>query len=110
MAPRESDVTMHPPPGPGTGPSAAAPGTLDKLLRAFSVITLAMTVPQAYSVWFAREAGGVSLASWATYLLSAILWFVYGLRKRDKTIYLACIGWIVLDAAIVAGIVARGGP
>ena len=98
---------MHPPPGPEADPVAAA-GPLDKILRAFSVITLAMTVPQAYSVWFGRETGGVSLASWATYLLSAILWFVYGLRKRDKTIYLACIGWIALDAAIVAGIVARG--
>jgi hypothetical protein len=25
------------------------------------------------------------------------------IRKRDKTIYLACIGWIILDAAVVAG-------
>jgi hypothetical protein len=29
---------------------------------------------------------------------------VYGVRKRDPTIYVACIGWILLDAAIVAGI------
>jgi uncharacterized protein with PQ loop repeat len=77
------------------------------VLPAFSVITLAMTVPQAYSVWFARDVGGVSLASWATYLLSALLWFAYGWRKRDKTIYVACIGWILIDAAIVAGIVVR---
>jgi hypothetical protein len=24
---------------------------------------------------------------------------------HDKTIYLACIGWIALDAAIVAGVI-----
>lgn len=38
-------------------------------------------------------------------LVSACLWFVYGLQKRDKTIYLACIGWILLDAAIVIGVI-----
>jgi uncharacterized protein with PQ loop repeat len=88
-------------------PAHGSTDALEKVLPAFSVLTLAMTVPQAWSVWFAREAGGVSLLSWATYLLSALLWFVYGWRKRDKTIYLACIGWIVVDAVIVAGVLAR---
>ena len=32
-------------------------------------------------------------------LFSACLWFVYGAQKRDKTNYLACIGWIAIDAA-----------
>ena len=62
-----------------------------------------MTVPQVLAVWVGRDAGGVSLLSWGAYLSSACLWFVYGMQKRDKTIYLACIGWIVLDAAIVIG-------
>ena len=42
--------------------------------------------------------------SWLAYLFSACLWFFYGLQKRDKTIYLACIGWILLDTAIVIGV------
>ena len=61
-----------------------------------------------YAVWFGSNTSGVSALSWSTYLLSACLWFVYGLRKRDKTIYLACIGWILLDIAIVAGVLVRG--
>ena len=64
-----------------------------------------MTVPQVLTIWVGRNAGGVSLVSWVAYLVSAGLWFGYGLQKRDKTIYLACIGWIVLDAAIVAGVI-----
>jgi hypothetical protein len=32
---------------------------------------------------------------------------IYGIQKRDKTIYLACIGWIVLDAAIVVGVLVK---
>jgi uncharacterized protein with PQ loop repeat len=102
-------MTMHPPMDRAVAPGPPPSAILERVVRAFSVVTLVMTVPQAYGVWFGREVGGVSLLSWATYLLSAVLWFVYGWRKRDKTIYVACIGWIVLDAAIVLGVVVRGG-
>jgi uncharacterized protein with PQ loop repeat len=81
---------------------------LEKFLRVLSVVTMLMTVPQVLSIWVGGQAGGVSLVSWATYLFSACLWLVYGVRKRDKTIYLACIGWIVLDAAVVAGVIVHG--
>jgi len=33
---------------------------------------------------------------------------IYGLRKHDRHIYLPCIGWIVLDAAIVIGLLVNG--
>jgi len=54
---------------------------------------------------YAAPVDGVSLVSWVSYLVAACFWFVYGIQKRDKTIYLACIGWILLDGAIVIGIV-----
>jgi len=72
-------------------------------MRGLSFVTMAMTVPQAIETW-RGDASGVSLLAWSTYLVSACLWLVYGLRKHDKTIYLPCLGWIALDAAIVAGV------
>ena len=103
-------MTMPPADGRSVGRSGEpASGTaLDKVLRGMSVVTMLMTVPQVLTVWFGANASGVSLASWLAYLVSACLWFVYGVRKRDKTIYVACIGWIVLDAAIVVGVLVRG--
>jgi uncharacterized protein with PQ loop repeat len=77
-------------------------------MRAMSVATMLMTIPQVLTIWIRRDAGSVSLVAWASYLLSACLWLAYGLQKRDKTIYLACVGWILLDAAIVIGIVVHG--
>ena len=103
-------MTLHPPVAGAAHDGQRPPADLlEKIVRAFSVVTLAMTVPQVYAVWFEREIGSVSLWSWTTYLLSALLWFAYGLRKRDKTIYVACIAWIALDAAIVVGVLVRGG-
>lgn len=81
------------------------PSALEKVLRGLSVFTMLMTVPQVLTIWVERDAGGVSLVSWISYLVAACLWFVYGLQKRDKTIYLACVGWVLLDAAIVIGVI-----
>jgi len=78
---------------------------LEKLLRAVSVATMLMTVPQVLNIWIGHDAGAVSLVAWASYLGAACLWFVYGLRKKDKTIYLPCVGWILLDTAVVIGVI-----
>lgn len=94
----------------GAGAAVAQPAGpwLERVIPVLSVFTMVMTVPQVWSVWVDGETAGVSLLSWGAYLLSGVLWFFYGLQKRDKTIYVACIGWILLDAAVVAGVLWRG--
>jgi uncharacterized protein with PQ loop repeat len=79
---------------------------LDKVISLMSVLTMLSTVPQVLQVWLG-SASGVSLVSWTSYLVAACLWLIHGLRKHDKSIYLACIGWIILDAAIVIGVSVR---
>ena len=87
-------------------PSPSA-GPLEKVLGALSIVTMLATVPQVVKVWTALDVSGVSLVSWVTYLVAACLWFVHGIQKHDRSIYLACIGWIVLDAAVVIGLIVR---
>ena len=65
---------------------------------------MVMTVPQIWTIWALRDAAGVSLLSWGNYLMAACLWFVHGVLKRDKTIYVPCVGWVLLDAAVVFGV------
>ena len=43
------------------------------------------------------------MLSWGAYLVSAAVWFWHGLVNRDKNIYLPCIGWILLDVAVIVG-------
>jgi len=81
---------------------------LRRLLGSMSAFTLVMSVPQVLAIWMSRQAAGVSVLSWAAYLASALLWFWYGLRKPDRNIYLPCIGWIAVDAAVIAGALAYG--
>jgi uncharacterized protein with PQ loop repeat len=69
-----------------------------------SVFTMLMTIPQVTTIWVAHQAAGVSLLSWGAYLVSAVLWFWFGLQKRDKNIYLPCVGWIALDVSVIVGV------
>ena len=98
---RTEVVAMHPPP-------PISKTSFDRVLYAFSIITILMTIPQVLSVWMNRSAEGVSLITWGTYLVSACVWLVHGLKQRDPTIYRACIAWILLDAAIVVGALVYG--
>lgn len=81
---------------------------LRRVLGVMSVVTMLMTVPQVWTIWANHEAAGVSSLSWGAYLASALLWLWHGIAQRDPNIYLACIGWIVLDAAVLAGTVVYG--
>ena len=97
-------------------PYPASPGAhasisdavLRRALGAMSVFTIVMTVPQIWTIWVGHQAAGVSILSWGAYLVSALLWFWHGLRKRDRNIYLACIAWIAADSAVIAGALVYG--
>ena len=78
------------------------------VLGGMSVFTMVMTVPQVLTIWVGHEAAGVSILSWSAYLVSAVLWLWFGIRRRDRNIYLPCLGWIALDGAVIAGAVVYG--
>ena len=98
---------MHPHPA---APSIMFPSenVMKRLLGAMSIFTLVMTVPQILIIWLRQEAAGVSLFSWGAYFVSALIWFWYGVQRRDRNIYIPCVGWILLDGAVIIGTVVYG--
>ena len=99
---------MGPHPNPPAGADSGSDTMLRRLLGGMSIFTLLMTIPQVLTIWLGQQAAGVSVLSWGAYLLSALLWLWYGLQKRDKNIYLPCVGWIGLDIAVIAGTLIYG--
>ena len=83
------------------------PGVTNRLLG-LSIFTIVMTVPQILTIWVTHQGSGISMLSWGAYLISALAWFWYGLKKADKNIYLPCIGRILLDSAVVVGALVYG--
>ena len=81
---------------------------LRSVLGFTSIATMLMTIPQVLTIWVGHQAAGVSVLSWSAYLVSAVLWFWYGLKQRDRNIYLPCVGWIALDGTVIAGALIYG--
>lgn len=96
---------MAPDPMNPGGYTPSSETVLRRILDGMSVFTMLMTVPQVLTIRVRHQAAGVSVVSWSAYLLSALLWFWYGLQKRDKNIYLPCIGWIGLDTVVIVGVI-----
>jgi uncharacterized protein with PQ loop repeat len=99
---------MGPHPASFSARASISDAVLRRALGAMSVFTIVMTVPQIWTIWVGHQAAGVSILSWGAYLVSALLWFWHGLRKRDRNIYLACIAWIAADSAVIAGALVYG--
>ncbi len=78
------------------------------LLGGMSIFTMVMTIPQVWAIWVGHQASGVSILSWSAYLVSALLWLWFGIRRHDRNIYLPCLGWIALDGAVIVGAVVYG--
>ena len=99
-------MSPHPQPAPERG--AISEKAMTRILGSMSVFTMLMTIPQVLTIWVGQQAAGVSVLSWSAYLIAAVLWFWHGLQKHDKNIYLACVGWIVLDIGVIVGAVIYG--
>ena len=94
---------MPPNPEPPALRSLPPSGVIKRFLGGLSIFTMLMTIPQTLAIRVSHQAAGVSTPSWGAYFVSAVVWFWYGLGKHDKNIYLPCIGWMLLDGAVIVG-------
>jgi len=86
---------------PVRGVAAPASGTM-------SLFTMLMTVPQVWIIWVGHQAAGVSLLSWALTCSPALALVLVWVAQRRQNIYLACLGWVGLDIAVIAGTLVYG--
>ena len=99
---------MHPHLTDSEAQASTSETVLRRILAGMSVFTLLMTIPQVLTIWIGHQAAGVSLFTWSAYLLSAVLWLWFGIHKKDKNIYLPCVGWIILDVGVILGVIIYG--
>lgn len=78
--------------------------SLDILTYATGVLLPILTVPQAYSVLVDKSTEGVSLITWAFYLLSSTLFAIFGIVHKERLLMITYIPFVAVEAAIVVGI------
>lgn len=77
---------------------------LDYSVYAMGVISPVMTFSQVLQVWTLKSADGLSPATWATYLVSSIVWLTYGVVHKAKPIIISNILFIIATLLILIGI------
>ena len=61
------------------------------------------SVPQIYEIWTERNASGVSFVTWTLFLLTSVVWLLYGVAKRDRPLIISNALWVVGEAIIMVG-------
>ncbi len=65
-------------------------------------------LPQVISIWTSHQAAGVSFWSSLGFTTVASIWLAYGVVIRQGPLVLSSILWIILDLAIVSGVLRYG--
>lgn len=81
---------------------------IDRAIYFIGLLAVTMTLPQLFSIYTGRDAHGVSLVTWFTYLIASCFWFAYGYVHHEKPILVLNGLSFVLQFGIVFGIILYG--
>jgi uncharacterized protein with PQ loop repeat len=81
---------------------------VDKLVYFASIMGVLMTLPQIWLIYVGRNASGLSIISYCSYLVIGLIWLYYGILHKAKPIILVNTIWFFLYIAIIVGIVLYG--
>lgn len=76
---------------------------IDKLIFFVGLVGPIMTIPQVTNIWIDKNAAGVSLITWSTYVVTSIFWLMYGISHKEKPIIVTYTAWLFLDASVAVG-------
>ena len=77
---------------------------IDKIAYVAGFLAILMTIPQVAKIWMDQSAAGVSLITWFSYLILALVWIAYGIIHKAKPILITYTGYAILDLIILIGI------
>lgn len=77
---------------------------VDKGIYVIAALGPLSAFDQAWQIWTTGNTNGVSLLMWLSWIPGAIFWLIYGILHRDKPIILTQSLWLVMQLAIVSGI------
>jgi len=81
---------------------------LDRIIYPIGILGPILTIPQFLEIWISKDASGLSLFTWSSWIVIAFFWVLYGLAHKELPIVISYIAWIVIEVGVVIGIVLYG--
>jgi uncharacterized protein with PQ loop repeat len=79
------------------------PALVDKATFVVAILEPLVTLPQATTIFAAKTAAGVSLATWVGYELLTFVWIWYALVHKDRLILLYQGLFLVIQTGVIIG-------
>lgn len=73
-------------------------------MAAASIVQPLTALPQMYNIYSTHDVRGVSVVTWASFMVLGLAFLAYGLAHHIKPFVVNQVLWLVIDGLIVAGI------
>lgn len=80
---------------------------VDKGIYVIAALGPLSAFDQVWQIWAIGNTNGVSLLMWLSWIPGAIFWLIYGILHKDKPIILTQSLWLVMQLAIVSGLLLK---
>lgn len=78
--------------------------TVHRLVYVAGIAAPIITIPQLLKIWVDGETAGVSLFTWAAYIVIAAAFAAYGFAHKDKPLIIAYVPLFIIDVLVVIGL------
>lgn len=77
--------------------------SIEKLAYVAGIASPIVTLPQLFQIWITKNADGLSLITWVSYLFIVIIMTMYGIIHKEKPLIIMYAPLIVIDILIIIG-------
>lgn len=81
---------------------------VDSVMSVAAVIHPLMAVPQVVLIYATEQAAGLSMFTWAAWLVLGMVFLTYGLAHRLRPYILMQVLWVIVDVLVIVGILIYG--
>jgi uncharacterized protein with PQ loop repeat len=77
---------------------------IKKIVLFVAIVEPLASIPQVYEIYTRKSAQNVAFFTWLLYVLSTLVWLLYGFRIKDRPLIITCSLGILFYALIIFGI------
>lgn len=81
---------------------------VDSLMMIAAVVHPLSALPQVITIYVTRQAEGVSLITWISFMLLGVLYLYYAYLHKLKPLIVTQVIWFAIDLLVVVGVLLYG--
>ncbi|MBL4694824.1 hypothetical protein JKY72_05650 [Candidatus Gracilibacteria bacterium] len=76
---------------------------LDKIMYPAALVGPFMMIPQILKIYSEQDASSIALSSWMLFVVSSVMWMIYGFVHGQKVIIMSNTAWLIGYVSVIIG-------